>query len=143
MSKASIMMEEDLSLSLSSLIEMFPNEAKKIMKKEAREFRDFAKTKAENTVNRITGNYLRGFSAGKTVYSWSDSDYNIRVFNKSPHAHLIELGHELVGHEPNKERIGRVKAYEIINNAMEEWERDFESNVENELMDFIAKELEK
>lgn len=143
MSKSTMEIKGDLSSGMTSIIKLFPNETKKFMKKEAREFRNHAKKKARSAVRKITGNYLKGFSAGKTVYSWSDSEYNIRVYNSASHAHLIELGHELVGHEPNKVKIGRVKAYEVMNSAMEEWEGKFESAIENELMDFIAKELEK
>ncbi len=143
MSKSTMEIQGDLSSGMTSLIKLFPNETKKFMKKEAREFRNHAKKKARTAVKRRTGNYLKGFAAGKTVYSWSDSEYNIRVYNSSPHAHLIEFGHELVGHEPNKVRIGRVKAYEVMNNAMEEWDSQFNAAVENDLLDFIAKELEK
>ena len=143
MSKSTMEIQGDLSSGMTSLIKLFPNETKKFMKKEAREFRNHVKKKARTAVKRRTGKYLKGFAAGKTVYSWSDSEYNIRVYNSSPHAHLIEFGHELVGHEPNKVRIGRVKAYEVMNNAMEEWDSQFNAAVENDLLDFIAKELEK
>lgn len=143
MSKSTMEIQGDLSSGMTSLIKLFPKETKKFMKKEAREFRNHVKKKARTAVKRRTGNYLKGFAAGKTVYSWSDSEYNIRVYNSSPHAHLIEFGHELVGHEPNKVRIGRVKAYEVMNNAMEEWDSQFNAAVENDLLDFIAKELEK
>lgn len=143
MAKAEFRMEGSISKDIANVIDGFPNETKKFMKKEAREFRKFVTGKAKTAVGRITGNYLRGFTAGKKVYEWSDAEYNIRVFNRAPHNHLIELGHALIGHRPNKKRIGRVKAYEVINNALNEWHKKFESDVENELIDFIVKELEK
>lgn len=143
MGSSEFKLEGELSENLQSLLRFFPKEAERFMKKEAREFRNYTKKKARSAVGKITGNYLKGFSAGRQVYEWSDSEYNIRVFNKAPHNHLIELGHKLIGHKPNKTKIGRVKAYEIMNNAMNEWENDFEKAVQNDLIDFITKELEK
>lgn len=135
--------EGPLSENFRSIIESLPDEVNGFMRKEARDFRKFVKKRARTAVGRITGNYLRGFAAGKKVYKWSDAEYNILVFNRAPHNHLIELGHELVGHRPNKVKIGRVKAYEVINNAMKEWEDTFESDVENTLIDYVVKEIEK
>lgn len=135
--------EGHLSENFRSIIESLPDEVKGFMRKEAQDFRKFAKKRTRTVVGRITGNYLRGFAAGKKVYKWSDAEYNILVFNRAPHNHLIELGHELVGHQPNKVKIGRVKAYEVINNAMKEWGDMFESDVENNLIDYIVKEIEK
>lgn len=143
MSKSEFKLEGDLSSGISYAITSFPDETKKFMKKEAQDFRAFVVRKAKTAVNKITGNYLKGFAAGKKVYEWSDAEYNIRVFNRSPHNHLIELGHALVGHKPNKVKIGRVKAYEVINNAMAEWQNQFETDVENDLVNFVIKELEK
>ncbi len=143
MSNSEFKLEGDLGSGINYAISNFPDETKKFMKKEARDFRAFAIRKAKTAVNKITGNYLKGFAAGKKVYEWSDAEYNIRVFNRAPHNHLIELGHALVGHKPNKVKIGRVKAYEVINNAMAEWQNQFEADVENDLVDFVIKELEK
>lgn len=143
MGNSEFKLEGELSKEFQSLLRAFPKETERFMKKEARLFRNFAKKKAKTSVGKVTGNYLKGFAAGRHVYEWSDSEYNIRVFNKAPHNHLIELGHKLVGHKPNKKKIGQVKAYEIMNNAMNEWESEFEAAVKNEMVDFIIKELEK
>ena len=143
MSQSEMRIEGDLSKGITSIMKAFPKETEKFMKAEARKFRNYVKDKAKTAVGKITGNYLRGFAAGRQVYEWSDSDYNVRVYNRAPHNHLIELGHALVGHRPNKVKIGRVKAFEVMNNALSEWQNRFESDVEGELMDFIIKELEK
>lgn len=143
MGNSEFKLEGEFSKDFQSLLRVFPKETERFMKKEAREFRNYAKKKARSAVGKITGNYLKGFSAGRHVYEWSDSEYNIRVFNKAPHNHLIELGHDLIGHKPNKVKIGRVKAYEVMNNAMNEWENEFEKAVQNDMIDFIIKELEK
>ena len=144
MSKSTMEIQGDLSSGMTSLIKLFPSETKKFMKKKARELRNQAKKKARSTVNKESGDYLKGFAAGKKVYEWSDAEYNIRVYNRAPHAHLIELGHEMIGHEPDKKKLReKVDGFEIINKTMEEWDSQFNSSVENELLDFIAKELEK
>lgn len=143
MGNSDFRLEGELSKNFQSLLRAFPKETEKFMRKEAREFRNFVKKKAKTSVGKVTGNYLKGFAAGRQVYEWNDSEYNIRVFNKAPHNHLIELGHDLIGHKPNKKKIGKVKAYEVMNNAMNEWESEFEAAVENDMIDFIIKELEK
>ncbi len=143
MGKTEFTLHGELSSGMLTLLKTFPKETEKFMRRQAQAFRNFAKARAKTEVGKKTGNYLRGFAAGKAVYDWDDAEYNVRVYNRSPHNHLIELGHELVGHKPNKRRIGRVKAFEVMNRAMESWQGQFESAVEDDLADFIIKELEK
>lgn len=143
MGKSEFTLQGDLSSGMMTLLRTFPKQTEKFMRRQAQAFRDFAKSRAKTEVEKHTGNYLRGFAAGKAVYDWEDAEYNVRVYNRAPHNHLIELGHELVGHRPNKVRIGRVKAFEVINRAMQSWQGRFESAVEDDLAEFIIKELEK
>lgn len=143
MGKTEFTLHGDLSSGMLTLLKTFPKETEKFMRRQAQAFRNFVKSRAKTEVGKKTGNYLRGFAAGKAVYDWDDAEYNVRVYNRSPHNHLIELGHELVGHKPNKRRIGRVKAFEVMNRAMEIWQGQFESAVEDDLADFIIKELER
>lgn len=143
MGKSEFTLQGDLSSDMMALLRTFLKETEKFMRRQAQEFRNFARSRAKAEVGKRTGNYLRGFAAGKAVYDWNDAEYNVRVYNRSPHNHLIELGHELVGHRPNKVRIGRVKAFEVMSRAMESWRGQFEAAVEDDLAEFIMKELEK
>ena len=143
MGKAEFKLHGELSPGMLTVLKAFPKETEKFMRKQAIEFRKFAKDRAKTAVQKHTGNYLRGFAAGKAVYDWVDAEYNVRVYNRAPHNHLIELGHDLIGHRPNKVKIGRVKAFEVINKAMESWQGKFETAVEDDLVDYIIKELER
>ena len=52
---------------------------------------------------------------------------------KAPHAHLVEFGHEMIGHKPKKKYYGDVSGKNVIRNA-------FEDNVEklyDELIDML------
>lgn len=117
---------DEYSVKLLKLAEKtMPKECSKFMKQEASKLNSKAKKKARKEVKKKTGNYMKGFKRGKKVYEYGDVKYNIRVYNTSPHAHLIEYGHNIVGHEPNKEKSGYVKGKFILQNASKEFERDF------------------
>lgn len=120
----------------------YPKETAKFMKKEAQKLAKEAKADAKRAVTKRTGNLIKGLKSGKKVYSYKDVDYNVRVYFGSPafHGHLIEDGHDLVR---NGKSIGRVKGYEILAKAHKKFESEFFNHVENDLLDFIIKELEK
>lgn len=106
-----------------------PKEINKFMKNEANKLNSRAKKKARKEVKKDTGNYMKGFKKGKKVYEYGDTKYNIRVYNSAPHAHLIEYGHEIVGHKPNKKQSGYVKGKFILENASKEFEKDFVKDI--------------
>lgn len=115
---------------------MFPNEVKKFMKQHAKELAKETKTKARGTVQKRTGNLLKGIKAGKIVYEF-DETWNVRVIYGSParHGHLIEFGH--------KTRTGFVRAYNIMSDTLQAYENKWSRAVEDDLCDFIVKELER
>lgn len=117
---------DEYSIKLLKLAEKtMPKECNKFMKIEANKLNSKAKKKARQTVKKDTGNYMKGFKKGKRVYEYGDTKYNIRVYNGAPHAHLIEYGHEIVGHKPDKKQSGYVKGKFILENASKEFEGDF------------------
>ena len=83
---------------------------------------------------------FQGSKAGKKVYKWSDADYNVRVYNTMPHAHLIEDGHRIV---VAGKTVGFVLGRHVMEEANKRYEAEFLDHVENNLADFIAKELDK
>jgi len=115
---------------------MFPKETKKFMKEHARELAKETKAKARGTVRKRTGNLLKGIKAGKIVYEFDDT-LNVRVIYGSParHGHLIEYGH--------KTRTGFVRAYNIMRDTLQAYENKWARAVEDDLCDFIVKELER
>ena len=125
---------------LGEIVELLPKETEKFMKAEAKDLRKFMVAYAKTKVKKLTGNYFRGFKAGKKVYKWSDEDYNVRVYNTMPHAHLIEDGHRIV---VAGKTLGFVPGRHVMEEANKRYEAEFLDHVENNLADFIAKELDK
>lgn len=72
----------------------FPKEAKQFIQKQGNEGRKRLRANTRAVTKKRTGNLLRGIQRGKaTKYK---GNYQIRVMNTAPHAHLIEYGHSNV-----------------------------------------------
>lgn len=80
---------------LLELIETtYPKEAKKFVSRAGNAFRrEMKEGYRKNTIKR-TGNLLRGVTRGR-AYVYRGENYQVRVYNKAPHAPLIERGHRL------------------------------------------------
>ncbi len=127
---------DDFAKQMLNLAEKkMPQECKSFLKKEAEKLRKNTINKAKATVKKKTGNYLKGFKRGKKVYEYENVRYNIRVYNNSPHAHLIEYGH--VTQKNGKE--GFVKGKNILENSSKEFKNEFS----NDLDKFVDKVLDK
>ena len=81
----------------------YPKEAKKFVSRAGNAFRADVKRGYRSQTKRKTGNLLRGAMRGR-AYVYDGDAYQVRVYSKAPHAHLIERGHKLVyfGHETGK-----------------------------------------
>lgn len=130
----------EVETNMGRLIRAFPKQTEKFMREEAKDLRKRMVTFAKTRVRRVTGNYFKGFKAGKAVYKWSDAEYNVGVYNKAHHAHLIENGHRGMfwGHAG-----GWVPGKHIMEDSLRRFEPIFAKHVEDDLADFIVKELEK
>lgn len=85
----------DLTKELIDLAEkQYPKEAKAFLRQEAGDTRNLLKSNTTLTTNRKTGNLLKGIDRG-APHTYQ-GDHQIRVYNKAPHAHLLEHGHRLV-----------------------------------------------
>lgn len=108
---------------IQMLLDEQPKEAKKLMQKAGNELRKELRRTTRTETKKKTGNLLRGIRRGRPyLYKSADGDaWQVRVYNKAPHAHLLEHGHELVawGKEPKKTKYvaGRHLAGKA-NNAM-------------------------
>lgn len=77
--------------------------------------RDVRKAYKAKGVKTKSGKLLQGIKSGKI---YNDGEWKVRVYNRAPHAHLIEDGHEIVGHKPLKKGTDKfTKAYKVIENA--------------------------
>ena len=118
-----------------------PNVAKKFMRKEATKLRKKAVDKTKAVVGKKTGNLYKRIKKGKTVYAWGDAQYNIRVYNGAPHAHLIEYGHNMVTHDGKL--VGFVPGKHILENSALAYQPNFQKNIESKLMEKVEEALDK
>jgi hypothetical protein len=101
---------------LSKAIKL-PKESMKIMRKMGSKARTVAARKSRSEVNKVTGNYHKGWKRGK---AWvNDGEYKILVKNYSPHAHLIEDGHRIVN--KSGEEKGFKEGKHVLEKAMNEF----------------------
>lgn len=95
-------------------------EMPKIMRKIGSKARVVVAKKARTLVKKKTGNYQKGWKRGK-VFIGPDGAVTVRVYNGSPHAHLIEDGHKMVSAEG--EFLGTyVHGKEVRDKGMREFE---------------------
>ena len=114
----------------------FPKQAKAFMRSEAGKLNTHAKRTARKKVNKKTGNYINGFKKGKKVYEYKDDKYNIMVSNTSPHAHLIEYGHKT-------QNGAFIPGKFVLKTAAETFEPIFSEDLENKLIDYLVKGIER
>jgi len=78
-----------------------PKEAPKLMRKIGSKARTTVAKKARSLVKKKTGMYHKKWKRGKVFIGYR-GEIVVRVYNSSPHAHLIEDGHRMVDHEGNE-----------------------------------------
>lgn len=101
-------------------VDELPRETKKIMRKMGSKARTLTARTARSKVNKLTGTYQKSWKRGKLFYD--GEKHVIRVYNSSPHAHLIEDGHRMV--TPGGREVGFVKGKKVLENSMKQFEGD-------------------
>lgn len=115
----------------------YPKQVKKMLQKSGNKLRKIVVAKAKSKVKKKTGNYLKGFKRGK-VYKYAGDEDAVRVYNSAPHAHLIEYGHRKITKKTKKE-IGFVKGYHVLDGIKEEFDEEFQKDIE-EMLDNLKVE---
>ena len=69
----------------------FPKEAKAFMNREGNDGRRMLRRYTKAVTTKRTGNLLKGIN--KSQVAKRGDSFQVRVYNKAPHAHLIERGH--------------------------------------------------
>ena len=82
---------EQLAKDLDLVADHYPDEAKEFLTKQANETRKRLRQMYRMTTKNKTGNLVKGIR--RTQVQKYHEDYQIRVKNVAPHAHLIEHGH--------------------------------------------------
>lgn len=69
----------------------YPKEAKSFLRTQGNKSKTRLRNRTKSVTKKKTGNLLRGID--KSAPKLYDGSFQIRVYNKAPHAHLIEHGH--------------------------------------------------
>lgn len=109
-----------------------PKETNKIMRKVGNKARTHVARKARRIVKKKTGTYHKKWKRGR-VFKNSQGEIVVRVYNSSPHAHLIEDGHKQI--TKDKKVVGFVKGKKVLDKAMKEF--DESGQFENMLSDWL------
>lgn len=103
---------EQLARDLQTVADRYPEKAKEFLRKQGNEGRDRLRQMTQMATQRKTGNLLKGINRS-SVQEYRD-DYQIRVRNRAPHAHLIEHGHVQWVPVPGKGGKGRRKTEQFV-----------------------------
>ncbi|MGP1563015.1 HK97 gp10 family phage protein [Filifactor alocis] len=114
----------------------YPKKIQKFLRKEGKKLKRKVLKKVKSTVGKKTGNYLQGWNRGK-VYRYHEDEDAVRVYNTSPHAHLIELGHRMV--TKDGEEVGFVKGKQILPEVESSFQGEFVKDAET-FVDELLKE---
>ena len=114
----------------------YPKQVKKMLQKSGNKLKRKVIAKAKSKVKKKTGNYLKGFKRGK-VYKYEGNEDAVRVYNSSPHAHLIEYGHRMV--TKSGKEVGFVKGYHILDGIQDELDDEFKKDI-GEMLDNLKVE---
>ncbi len=130
---------------MRSINDVFPDETKKFIKKEAQKLVKVAKKIAKRQVGTSKGekdnwqaakSYHNRFKAGKP-YKFAENDACCRAYNGAPHAHLIEYGHVQTTHDGKP--LGFVEGKLIFKQAEVEFLSEYLTDCENFMMEFVDK----
>lgn len=113
--------------------DVYPDEAKSFLKKEGNKGRRLLRAKTKAVTKKKTGNLLKGIR--RTGVQKHNGDFQIRIYNKAPHAHLIEHGHVLWVNGTKTEKFvpGKHPAADTTKQLKREFPRDVEGFVDEML----------
>lgn len=110
-----------------------------IMRKVGSKARTTVAKRARSDVKKLTGNYHKSWKRGK-VFIGQDGAMVVRVYNASPHAHLIEDGH-IIKNEKDGPALGFAPGKRVLEKGIREFDS---SGVAGEMIaDWLDELLEK
>ena len=133
---------------LAEIASDYPKDAKKFLKREARDLRKVTVAEMNRQVGRKTGNLRKGIKDGQVYRYRGNDNLSVRVYGGKPahHAHLIDRGHRIVvphnwRKKPRKSgggvEKGRAKAFPFFKPAAEKFEDKFQTDCQEFLDDLI------
>jgi len=100
----------NLSL-INFLGKTMPKDIRNFMQREGNKLSKNIKNAYRSKVKKKTGNIVKGVKRGK-AYTYGVGDWQVRVKDQAPHAHLLEHGHEIFVHGANTNK--RTRALHIV-----------------------------
>ena len=110
---------------------------KNFLKKSGNKLKNKTKAVARSRVKEYSGNYLRSIKRGK-LYEYEGA-LTIRTYASpiiAPHAHLIEHGHIIKNKA--REEVGYKDGYDVFSTAADEYEKEFESEVQEHVQNILG-----
>lgn len=95
-------------------------EMPKIMRKVGSKARTVVAKRARSDVKKLSGNYHKSWKRGK-VFIGDNGARVVRVYNSSPHAHLIEDGH-IIRNESDGSVLGFARGKRVLEKGMGEFD---------------------
>lgn len=116
-----------------------PKQMPKIMRKIGSKARTAVAKRARKDVKKLTGNYHKAWKRGK-AFIGNDGAMTIRVYNSSPHAHLIEDGH-IIRNKKGGSVLGFAPGKRVLEKGISEF--DNSGVAEEMLSDWLDELLEQ
>jgi len=112
----------------------YPKEAKELLRKVSTKGRKYVRQETRTRTKKKTGNLLAGID--KSAPHTYQGDWQVRIYNKAPHAWLVEHGHHLVawGNETDREVPGKYPVTEARKRIADEFFDDADAFID-ELLD--------
>ena len=77
---------------IKSANDRFPKQARNFIQRAGSALAKSVKAGYDSKTKKKTGNLRRGVKRGR-AYKWNGNEWQVRVYNSAPHAHLLEYGH--------------------------------------------------
>ena len=77
---------------MKSANDRFPKQARNFMQRAGNALAKSVRAGYSAKTKRKTGNLRKGVKRGP-AYKWNGNEWQVRVYNRAPHAHLLEYGH--------------------------------------------------
>lgn len=125
---------------IKSANDNYPKEARKFIQRAGNALAKSIKAGYSAKTGRKTGNLRRGVKRGP-AYKWNGNEWQVRVYNRAPHAHLLEYGHRMImwrSGKPSK-RTPFVKGRHVVGSAAEAFPPVFNKMCEEFVDEFLEK----
>ncbi len=125
---------------IKSANDRFPKQARNFIQRAGTALANTVKAGYKSKTGKKTGNLLRGVKRGR-AYKWNGNEWQVRVYNKAPHAHLLEFGHRMINWRTGQvsRRTPFVKGRHVVGAAANAFPDTFTSMCE----DFVDKFLQE